>query len=125
MHDVFVSRLDAGATAAEMAAMAGPLLGVIADVDTTDAADVNFLLGTWLADAAAWGFNASQVENRLFNARNQITLWGPNGEINDYAAKIGWAGLVKDYYLYRCGHPSPRGSTALEPPPRRSLQLPA
>ena len=29
-----------------------------------------------------------------FNARNQVTLWGPNGEINDYAAK-SWGGLVK------------------------------
>ena len=26
-----------------------------------------------------------------FNARNQITLWGPNGEINDYARKE-WGG---------------------------------
>ncbi|RZF39285.1 hypothetical protein LSTR_LSTR016239 [Laodelphax striatellus] len=34
------------------------------------------------------------------NARNQITLWGPNGEIKDYAAKQ-WAGLVKHYYKPR------------------------
>lgn len=26
---------------------------------------------------------------------------GPNGEINDYAAKVGWSGLVSSYYLTR------------------------
>lgn len=35
-----------------------------------------------------------------WNARNQITLWGPNGEILDYAIKQ-WAGVVKDYILPR------------------------
>ena len=38
------------------------------------------------------------MANLEFNARNQITLWGPNGEIIDYAAKVGWAGLVGDFY---------------------------
>jgi len=113
LHSLFLSRLGAprgqssppvsrvSPTLPELQSLASALLGVIGDVDTTDGADVNFLLGTWLEDAAGWGFNESQVENRVFNARNQITLWGPNGEINDYAAKIGWAGLVSDYYLPR------------------------
>lgn len=35
-----------------------------------------------------------------FNARNQITLWGPHGEINDYAKKE-WGGLVRSYYKAR------------------------
>jgi alpha-N-acetylglucosaminidase len=35
-----------------------------------------------------------------YSARNQITLWGPNGNINDYASK-SWAGLVSTYYLPR------------------------
>ena len=35
-----------------------------------------------------------------FNARNQITLWGPHGEINDYAKK-DWGGLVSSYYKKR------------------------
>ena len=33
-----------------------------------------------------------------YNARNQITLWGPNGEIDDYAAK-NWAGLIGEDFL--------------------------
>jgi len=51
----------------------------------------------------------------LFNAKNQITLWGPDGNINgnlhrkirfflifmiDYASKH-WGGLVNSYYLHR------------------------
>ena len=36
----------------------------------------------------------------LFSAKNQVTLWGPNGEINDYSARE-WAGLVGDYYYGR------------------------
>ena len=101
-YGVWSSRKGAhSATAPELRAIADALLSIIANVDATDAGDVNFLLGTWLADAAVWGFNATQLQNRLFNARNQVTLWGPNGEINDYAAKIGWSGLVSDYYLPR------------------------
>lgn len=64
------------------------------------AGDVNFLLGTWVADAKGWGYNASQQDNRINNALNQITLWGPDGEINDYAAKQ-WSGLVSAYYQPR------------------------
>ena len=35
-----------------------------------------------------------------FNARNQITLWGPRGEILDYATKQ-WAGVVSDFFKPR------------------------
>jgi len=35
-----------------------------------------------------------------YNARNQISLWGPDGEINDYASKQ-WGGLVGGYYSRR------------------------
>ena len=35
-----------------------------------------------------------------FNARNQLTLWGPTGQINDYARKE-WGGLVRSYYKLR------------------------
>lgn len=35
-----------------------------------------------------------------WNARNQISLWGPRGEIRDYAAKQ-WAGVVADYFKPR------------------------
>jgi len=35
-----------------------------------------------------------------WNARNQITLWGPKGEILDYAVKQ-WAGVTADYFKPR------------------------
>ncbi|KAK5008982.1 hypothetical protein LTR60_003264 [Cryomyces antarcticus] len=35
-----------------------------------------------------------------YNARNQITLWGPTGQINDYASKA-WGGLIASYYVPR------------------------
>jgi hypothetical protein len=52
-------------------------------------ADVNFLLGPWLADAQRWAFNDSQLlANRMFNARNLITLWGPDGEVHEMRVKV-------------------------------------
>lgn len=33
-------------------------------------------------------------------ARNLITLWGPEGNILDYARRT-WSGLIKDYYSAR------------------------
>ncbi|GMT07027.1 hypothetical protein PENTCL1PPCAC_29201, partial [Pristionchus entomophagus] len=35
-------------------------------------------------------------------ARNQLTLWGPNGEISDYARKE-WRGLIRKFYAKRWG----------------------
>ncbi|ESZ94395.1 hypothetical protein SBOR_5188 [Sclerotinia borealis F-4128] len=35
-----------------------------------------------------------------YNAINQITIWGPTGQIEDYASK-SWGGLVNGYYLPR------------------------
>ena len=32
-----------------------------------------------------------------FNACNQVTLWGPDGQLLDYAAKQ-WSGLISQYY---------------------------
>lgn len=65
------------------------------------ATDVNYVgLGIWIQEATRWATpdNATEAAWLEFNARNQLTLWGPNGEINDYAAKNGYAGLVGDYY---------------------------
>ena len=50
--------------------------GIITDLDEVLAADQNFLLGTWIADAASWGTNTNETALWVYNARNQITLWG-------------------------------------------------
>ncbi|XP_025111113.1 alpha-N-acetylglucosaminidase-like isoform X2 [Pomacea canaliculata] len=80
---------------------AGKLLSeLLLDIDTLLASDKRFLLGTWLAQANAWGTDANEQALLRYNALNQITLWGPDGEIVDYASKQ-WAGVVKDYYKPR------------------------
>jgi len=68
------------------------------------ATNKNFLLGVWLEEAKSLASESKyqKADSALyeFNARNQITLWGPNGEILDYAAKQ-WSGVVNDYFYPR------------------------
>lgn len=70
------------------------------DLDDILQTNEQFLLGKWIKSAKALASN--QLEELLYeyNARNQITIWGPNGEIVDYAYKQ-WAGVVRDYCLPR------------------------
>lgn len=61
-------------------------------------ANENFQLDPWINRAVSWAQgNKTLIEFYKYNARNQITLWGPNGEISDYASKQ-WSGLVSSYY---------------------------
>ena len=46
------------------------------------------------------GTTPEEVKLYEYNARIQITLWGPTGEFDDYANKM-WSGLVNDYYKPR------------------------
>ncbi|KAL9929559.1 N-acetyl-alpha-glucosaminidase isoform 2-T2 [Glossina fuscipes fuscipes] len=65
------------------------------------ATNVHFLLGIWLEDSKKCA-KEELMEQKLFefNARNQITTWGPKSEIGDYATKQ-WSGIVQDYYKPR------------------------
>jgi len=98
------------------------LLSILLDIDSLLATTDNFLLGKWIADARSWGATPDEQNGLEFNARNQvrsplgrcivsvsssqsqcnyqITLWGPVGNINDYASKQ-WAGLIESYYFKR------------------------
>lgn len=76
------------------------LLTLISDWDRLLATHEAFLLGTWLEDAKLWANDTGEEQLYNFNARNQLTLWGPSGQIDDYAAK-NWAGLVGGYYSPR------------------------
>lgn len=78
------------------------LLSLLNDLDTLLASDSHFLLGNWLEAAKRLGYTDQEKKLYEYNARNQITLWGPNGEIADYASKQ-WAGLIKHYYSPRWG----------------------
>lgn len=92
---------SSGATAASITAAGQPLLTILNDTDTLLWTNEHFLLPAWIAAARAFaGDNDSYADYLEYNARNQITLWGPDGEISDYASKQ-WAGLVGTYYYQR------------------------
>jgi alpha-N-acetylglucosaminidase len=70
-------------------------------MDKIVGSDAFFLLEHWLASARSWGGNDTALTAVYeFNARNQITLWGPNGEIKDYASKQ-FGDLISTYYRPR------------------------
>lgn len=91
------------------------VVALLSDLDSILAADGNahYSLSDWIASARAWAdpsgtpnitTNVTAVADTAayyeYNARNQITLWGPSGQISDYASKQ-WAGLISSYYVPR------------------------
>ncbi|XP_026666657.1 alpha-N-acetylglucosaminidase [Ceratina calcarata] len=78
------------------------ILNLLESLDKLLASNKDFLLGSWLAMAKDLATNEAERKLYEYNARNQITLWGPRGEIRDYANKQ-WAGIVADYFLPRWG----------------------
>jgi len=99
-------------------ALSSSMLRLIADWDRLLATHEAFLLGRWIASARSWASTEQEADLLEFNARNQLTLWGPHqvppkltgdddapntylyGKIIDYAAK-NWAGLARGFYLPR------------------------
>ncbi|KAF7708085.1 alpha-N-acetylglucosaminidase [Silurus meridionalis] len=73
---------------------------LLPELDRLLSSDAHFLLGAWLERARSMGADEREAEMYELNARNQITLWGPDGNILDYASKE-WAGLTDDYYAQR------------------------
>lgn len=78
----------------------GKLTKLIQDMDHVLSTNEYFLLGRWLDDAKRTATNATEAKRLEFNARNQITMWGPRENIEDYANKM-WSGLLEDYYKER------------------------
>lgn len=78
------------------------LYDLLPELDQLLSSNEHFLLGVWLEQAQSQGVVEHEAQLYDINARNQITLWGPDGEILDYASKE-WGGLVEDYYLQRWG----------------------
>eukprot|EP00794_Sanderia_malayensis_P003266 gene3266-3747_t len=76
------------------------LIGLLEDLDKLMSSDKHYLLGAWLENAKRMGQTPGEKLLYEFNARNQITLWGPDGNINDYGNKM-WGGLIKSYYAER------------------------
>lgn len=85
----------------ELLTAGGPLIyDLLPELDRLLSSDTGFLLGAWLKQARSQGANEQEAELYELNARNQLTLWGPDGNILDYASKE-WAGLMEDYYTQR------------------------
>ncbi|TSL82561.1 Alpha-N-acetylglucosaminidase [Bagarius yarrelli] len=85
----------------ELLAAGGMLIyDLLPELDRLLSSDTSFLLGAWLEKARSLGADKQEAELYELNARNQLTLWGPDGNILDYASKE-WAGLMEDYYTQR------------------------
>ncbi|KKK12043.1 hypothetical protein P175DRAFT_0554948 [Aspergillus ochraceoroseus IBT 24754] len=94
--------LDTNATSGEINAVGGKLIELLSTLDAALSTNDNFLLSRWTQSARS---RAPATQEKVadfyeYNARNQITLWGPRGEISDYASKT-WSGLVSSYYIPR------------------------
>ncbi|XP_020641296.3 alpha-N-acetylglucosaminidase [Pogona vitticeps] len=73
---------------------------LLPELDNLLSSDGRFLLGFWLEAARNVATSDREAELYDLNARNQLTLWGPSGNILDYANKQ-FGGLVLDYYGVR------------------------
>lgn len=83
-----------------LSASTARLMDILNDYDLLLSSDTNFMLGRWTSWAEDWGADPAAKSLLKFNAINILTLWGPTGQINDYAKKE-WSGLVRDYYAQR------------------------
>ncbi|EGO28130.1 glycoside hydrolase family 89 protein [Serpula lacrymans var. lacrymans S7.9] len=104
--DLYTSLIDTfsstSSSSSAVSAAGAPLLALLQDLDSVLLTDTHFLLARWISAARNWthGDNATYAAYLEYNARNQVTLWGPRGEVNDYASKQ-WGGLVGTYYVQR------------------------
>ena len=57
-------------------------------------------LATWIDAARAYGDTPADARAYVRNAKAQVTVWGGDGNLNDYASKA-WQGLYRDFYLPR------------------------
>ena len=57
------------------------MVELLSDMETLLASDRHFLLGTWLSDALSYASDMKESFLMQNNARNQITIWGPDGEV--------------------------------------------
>ncbi len=77
------------------------LFDLVRDMDRLLGTRREFMLGPWLASAKAWATNDDEARLFEWNARNQITLWGPRDSVlHDYARKQ-WSGLMVSFHLPR------------------------
>ena len=66
--------------------------------------NVHFTLSRWLKEAERFGKKLPDAQNVMFNAKSQLTYWGPDNnpktDLRDYAHKE-WNGLLGSLYYNR------------------------
>ena len=73
-------------------------LELIDDMDDLVSTQESTLLGKWIKNAKSLATNDAERALYEWNARTQITLWGPpNGILRDYAVKE-WGGMLHGFY---------------------------
>ena len=77
------------------------LINILNDMDNILLTNKLWMVGTWIEMARNQTNDTSNNNDTKnwyeFNARNQITLWGPSGQINNYASKQ-WGDIIGKYY---------------------------
>ena len=76
------------------------LISRLETLDLALSSNSAFTLSTWINAARSQTHNSTLADFYEYNARLQITGWGPDGQINDYGSK-SWGGLVQQYYIPR------------------------
>lgn len=76
------------------------MLSIVSDWNDILSTHEGYIMGIWIERARNLGYTEDEKDLYDFNARNQVTLWGDYGEIDDYAAK-NWGGLAINYYYKR------------------------
>ncbi len=100
IYDELIAAYEAG-DKRKLESTGTQFLELLRDLDTLLGTREEFLLGRWLEDARRWARNPDEMRLYEWNARNQITLWGPRDSVlHDYAAKQ-WSGLIDGFYLPR------------------------
>jgi alpha-N-acetylglucosaminidase len=83
-----------------ISALGKNMTSLLRTLDSVLSTNSAFSLSIWLSAARDESNNTTLQNFYEYNARNQITLWGPSGEISDYASK-SWGGLLGGYYMPR------------------------
>jgi alpha-N-acetylglucosaminidase len=103
-NDIYSSLITAytgpSPTNTTLSAIGKNMTSLLTTLDSVLSTNPSFSLSTWLSAARGASTNTTLQNFYEYDARNQITLWGPTGEINDYASK-SWGGLVSGYYIPR------------------------
>jgi alpha-N-acetylglucosaminidase len=103
--DIYLSLISAyttsnGTSNTTVTSLSSNLISLLTTLDTLLSSLPAFSLSTWLNAAHAATTNTALQAFYDYDARNQITLWGVEGELTDYASRQ-WGGLISGYYKPR------------------------